>query len=38
MFNLSAVMGNLANFANHQASLKMGAIIAEMMAKVNRGS
>jgi hypothetical protein len=38
MFNLSAVMSSPANFAKHQANLKVGAIIAKMMAEVNPGS
>jgi suppressor of tumorigenicity protein 13 len=35
MFNLSAVMSNPANFAEHQANLKVGPITAKMMAKVH---
>jgi hypothetical protein len=38
MFNLSVVMSNLTNIAKHQANLKVGAIIAKMMAKVKCGS
>jgi hypothetical protein len=37
MFNLSAVMSSPANFARDQANLKVGDIIAEMIAKVNAG-
>ena len=35
MFNLSAVMSNPANFAKHQVNLKVGPIIAKIMAEVN---
>jgi hypothetical protein len=38
MFNLFVVMSNPSNFVKHQVNLKVGAIIAKMMAKVNRGS
>jgi hypothetical protein len=38
MLNLAVVTSNPANFAKHQANLKVGAIIAKMMEKVNHGS
>jgi hypothetical protein len=35
MFNLSAVISISAKLAKHQVNLKVGIIIAKMMAKVN---